>query len=181
MAALVTVHNVGETTFRDLYAGKEYVIPPGARVVMEAEAPCLWLGYPGLRDDPLKADFRRRDQHTRLRQRYGWHQGIGETEETWEKVRPKLEVYTMDDQRVWMILDDPEGTKGATPLEAAQPSGTEEIAMLRDAFERQQAELEAMRKLILAREEQDEIPELIAEDKPRKVPVGARSRGPSER
>lgn len=177
MAALVRVRNVGDTAFVDSWQGNDYVIPAGQEIIMEAEGPCLWLGYPGLRDDPLRADFKRTDQYARLRARLGFHGGpAGQTEKDWERMRPKLEVYKLDtNERVYMILDDPTGELDKGHLVDAPVTGNEDTAYLEERLESQQREIDALRTLVEARQGNDEpLPEQVAEDTPRQVPVGAR-------
>lgn len=186
MAALVRVVNTGDKPFIDSFENREYTIGPGKEIVVDAEAPSLWLGFPGLRDDPNKAVFARTEQFDRLRLRYGYHAGLGHDESDWEALRPKIEVYTFDPegpgQRVWMILDDPTGERsGGSPLVEHAPAGGESTTALQERLDRQEQELEALRRLLEARMGTAEEPEVLPEDKPRKVPVGARQRGASER
>lgn len=183
MPALVEVRNVGDVDFVDSFERKQYRIPAGSKAIVDAEVACLWLGYPGLRDEPTRGIFTRTDQHYRLRARFGWHAGLME-EDRWEALRPKLEVYTLEGERVWMILDDPTGENTRrSPLVEQEIQAASELDLLRERMEQQERELEAMRNLIqgkVAEQETGEGGDEAEEDKPRQVPVGARSRGKSK-
>lgn len=149
MARLVKVRNVGDSMFTDKCNGAEYTIPPNSEIIVEEDVVSIWMGWPGLVDDPVRKIRDRTDTYRRLRLRYGWHEGMGLTDEDWEQMRPKLEVYDLTDARVWTVLEDPEGTQGNGAVHVTDGS---DLASMRAAFDRQQKELEALRRLLEAKD-----------------------------
>lgn len=79
-------------------------ILPGKAVFVEWEKALFWLGDPGTQDQ------RRREEFDRKRTWYGFAQGMM-TEDEWEDMRPKLEVFNQEGERIFMALDDPDGSK----------------------------------------------------------------------
>lgn len=178
MAALVRVRNVGALPWegpRAKFNNQEYPIPVGEEIICDGEIACTWLGYPAMRDDPNKAQFHRTEAFNRLRQTYGWSAGFDQ-EPDWEEMRPKLEVYTMKGERIWMILDDPEGKLAKPQEDVVRP---DDIEWLKAQVARQEEELDALKAQTAAREQQGDVPSELPEDKPRRVPVGA-ARGKSQ-
>lgn len=172
--ALVNIKNVGDKEFVDSFNGFEYIIPPARELIAEEEVAATWLGWWGLRDDPARNVFDRRNTYARLRLRYGWHEGTSMSEDEWAEHRPHLEVSTLDGTRLWTVLDDPTGTKSRTRPRADLAEA--DLDVLRSAYEQQQSELEALRQMVEQRmAEPDGKAQPAMRDEPRRTPVGARS------
>lgn len=116
---MVRVKNTGKRPFKDGFNSRTYEIKPGADVFVPFDAVCLWLGHPSVFDvSPRQRG--RTDLFFRLRQRYGAYDTIekvdGEdvavgADEMWQRNQPHLEVYTLEGERVYTIIDDPDGDK----------------------------------------------------------------------
>lgn len=104
MQQIVRVKNVGTERFSDMFNSQPTMIDPGGETLVSMDAVALWLGDPGTRD----IDSRRRnrtDEFERLLTRYGVYQN----EHIWDQVRPKLEVFTLDGDRIATVSEDPRG------------------------------------------------------------------------
>lgn len=147
-ARLLKVRNTGEAEWTGKYGGAVYAIPAGEEIIVEESVVSVWLGWPGLVDDAKRKIMDRTNKFQHLRAKYGWHDGMGMTDEDWEKMRPPLEVFTLDEERVYTVLDDPTGEQMGNMLTPR----TTDMADLQNAYTRQQAELEALRKLLEAKD-----------------------------
>lgn len=105
MQQIVRVKNVGTERFSDMSNSQPTMIEPGGETLVSMDAVTLWLGDPDSRDFDARRTFRT-DEFERLLTRYGVYQN----EHMWEQIRPKLEVYTLEGQRILTVADDPRGT-----------------------------------------------------------------------
>lgn len=105
MQQIVRVKNVGTERFTDMFNSQPTMIEPGGETLVSMEAVSLWLGEPETRDIDSRRKFRT-DEFERLLTRYGVYQN----EHMWDQVRPQLEVFTLDGDRIATVADDPRGT-----------------------------------------------------------------------
>lgn len=105
---IVKIRNVGTSDWVDGFNGTRYKIPAGAEVYLPRGAAITWLGDWTAYDDGRNND--RFAEHERLRMRYGAYENDG----LWEAVKPKLEVYSTDGERIPTVIDD--GPDGAAPV-----------------------------------------------------------------
>lgn len=121
-------------THRLKFQNTDTELKPGQSMMVNWEQACFWLGDPGT------LDARRRDEYDRKRTWWGFALGFDkETEEeasasgtpgaSWETKRPKLEVYAQDGQRLYMVLDDPDGTKSNPAISAPAPMADQLAAL----------------------------------------------------
>lgn len=106
---MMRVVNVGDKEFKDGWDGNKFVIPPGGERFVPFDAIEVWLGHPDAMDTSENNRVRLAE-YTRLRVRYGAY----EFDDKWEENKPRLEVYTLEGDRVTTVVDDPEG-EGITP------------------------------------------------------------------
>lgn len=108
--------NVGDTPVKLKHAGLgPVVLQPGADAILPIEYATLNVGHPNARDEGKN---RWREQaFNHLRTRWGFYPGLM-PESDWDEMKPKIELYTLDGQRLYSVIDDPEGVKG-TPAELA--------------------------------------------------------------
>lgn len=135
MQQILRLKNVGTDRFSDMYDNQKYSIEPGGETLAPYEAVCLWLGDPESRD----YDARRRertDEYERLSTRLG----VYHDQHLFEAARPKLEVWTLDGQRITTVTEDPTGS-GMT-INVSADSTTE--AILRDQLDSMKQQMDAI-------------------------------------
>ncbi len=101
---IVRVKNIGSSPFKSKYDSESYTVPPGSESLVPYAAMILWAGNP----DARNIDARQRNRTlevNRIRVKYGAY----ENEEKWAVNKPSLEFHTMDGERIWTVMDDPEG------------------------------------------------------------------------
>lgn len=137
------VVNKGKTEFSATYANNRFVIKKGKTAVVPRDAVNLWFGDPDTRDDPNdRSRYYRTAEFARLRIKYGVYDGVPgrqTMEEAWEERTPKVEVYDLDDNRLYTVVEDPEGLESAP---APTPSRMElNLAAQLEDMERQMTAL----------------------------------------
>lgn len=109
---VVRVRNTGQKPYVGQYANIKYTIPVGGENVVPWEAATLWLGDPRRVNDERRGYFERDEELTRVLIRMGSHglddRNLSDAERALVD-RPLLEVYDIDNTRIPMLLDDPEG------------------------------------------------------------------------
>jgi len=206
----VKVHNTGDTLLRfpipkaagDNRPGIRFAeIEPGAHQIMPFLSAVAAFGHPGERDLSPK-QRNRAEQYRRLRLQWGFAEGFDvETEAervvhrfpdetgSWEAKMPDFAVTTLDDQRIYMLIEDPQGTKpqpngdgGVISSDLAPNASTDALLALVTKLTSQVAE---MQQQLIAQgegahspaEEQPEIPRPpdqeppVGEDTPSASPV----------
>lgn len=144
-----------EREFRDAYNGNTYRALAGSETIVPVEASILWFGNPGARD----IDARRLDrtaEFKRLRVRYGCYDNLDNPDgptPMWEAVKPKVEVFTLDGERVITVVDDPFGELSA-PVNMTNSEHQEERSETA-ALRGQVAELTALVNRLLGAENTD--------------------------
>lgn len=108
------------------FQNQDLTLKPGKSTMVNFEQAAFWLGDPGT------LEGRRRDEYDRKRTYWGFALGFN-TDADWEAMRPKLEVYNQDGQRIFMVLDDPDGSQ-SNPVTSASDISTlavnDQIAVL---------------------------------------------------
>lgn len=172
--SVIRIRNNGEKPYKDQYASTTYVVPPGGENVIPWEAALLWLGDPRLLDDERHGFFARAEELQRVLIRMGSHgldgRNLSEAERAIED-RPSLEVYDIDNNRIPMLLDDPDG-ENVVPASFVKGEKDDLFAEL-DKVKAYQAQL---LQLIQENQNQTAAPglEAAADDSPQRVP------GPSD-
>lgn len=137
-ASVVRVRNVGSVPFSSGFANNTYTIAVGAETIIPYDAAVLWLGDPNSRD----LDGTRRNrlaEYTRLRTKYGAYAD----ETSWDKNKPKLEVYDLDGNRLYTVVDDPEGLESSPAPAQSTPT------LVQEQMDRMAKELELLRGLLM--------------------------------
>lgn len=101
---VVRLKNVGKEKWFGRYNNQPYTIFPGGEGIAPFIAICNWFGHP----DAVDTDPRNRHRFNeleRLRVKYG----VYDDDTKWDANTPKIEVFTLDGERVLTVLDDPEG------------------------------------------------------------------------
>jgi hypothetical protein len=161
------IRNMADTEFKGMYNGNVYKALAGSETIVPVEAAILWFGNPHARD----IDARRLDrtaEFKRLRVKYGAYDNLDDPNGVtpmWESVKPQVEVYTLDGDRVITVVDDPFGEMTAT-VEVTRSERTEQQGQV-EALTAQLADMQAMLNRLVNGEttDPDADPE-AAEDAP---------------
>lgn len=119
------------------YNSVKYPLRPDIPAIVPVEAMWNWLGNPELVD----LDEQRRprtDAFMRLQFKYGAY-----AERQWQDVKPNVEVYDLDDNRITTIVDDPDG-EAITP----QSRTIHENTLLLERMAAQEHELKQLRQIL---------------------------------
>lgn len=155
--------NTSDREWSDSFASQKYRVPAQSEGLAPIDAVRLWFGDPELRD--VGDDNARDREYKRLRQRYG--AGMGTDDAEWEAQKPRMEVYTLDGERVTTVIDDPTGASLAdAPIERDQ------YEALRGMVANQEKELAEMRRILKDEGNALDAGDDVAEDEPRQVPTG---------
>lgn len=164
---IVRIRNTGKDAFKDQYGAVPYAIPAGEAVIIPFDAACLWLGDPRVINKPTLSQYDRDDELHRVKTRLG--AVVKEAmSEPWEP--PALEVEDLEGNRIYMVVEDPDGLKGSIPTKTFGLSDTEAVAAELEAVKRQQAALLA-RLDELSRGADAPTLDDVPDDVPSKVPV----------
>ena len=144
---LLRIRNVGDRPLVLRHDEKGHVtIEPGQERILPAEYAYVYFGNPAARD--VGKDKSREFEWRRCRTLWGFYGGLMSPED-WERIRPKFECYDLDGNRVYMVLDDPDGT-----LAGAVPSAAQSDAVERAGVEAQiaalQAQVDRLSRLLVA-------------------------------
>lgn len=134
------VRNVGTSTFTDTWEAATYVIKPGQDALAPVEAVWCWFGKPDVVNGPFNKD--RDAELFRLRCRYGAYDDGA----MWEDNRPRCEVYGPDGERVWTVVDDPQGEK-VQPVATTAEEKAQLMAYIRKLQDDQQAMQDRLEEL----------------------------------
>lgn len=142
---VIYAKNVGDTIVRWKYANQPYIIKPGQMAIVPWECMCLWMGNPEAMDlDERRRN--RRDELTRLQFKFGCY-----TDPVlWEELKPKVECYTLSDERITTVVDDPYG-------ESIHPDVTTKAQnqLMAERMAKLEAELKSLRRTALVQDNQD--------------------------
>lgn len=119
------------------YNSTPYPLRPGIPAIVPVEAMWLWMGHP----DAVDIDERRRprtEEYRRLQIKYGAY-----ADRQWEDVKPRIEVYDLDDNRIYTVVDDPDGER-LTP----ETRTIHENQLLMERMEQQERELKQLRQIL---------------------------------
>lgn len=123
----------------------DVVIAPGASRVVPLEYATVSFGHPAAKGDNRKVEY------GLCRTLWGHYPGI-DTEDDWERTRPRFEVTDLDGARIWMVLDDPEGVNGFSGPAAVDLADDSSVLK---AMERMQAEIDRMAKILASGKGED--------------------------
>lgn len=146
-------------------------IKPGEEAILPSSYGTVFFGNPAARNDTK--ELARETEHKRVLQLWGIYPGLKEeglTEaETAAEAMPAFEVADMDGERIFMVLDDPDGTLGGdqdVELSTAERSNAQLQAQVAD-LQAQMAQLMAA----MSRETVAAVPEPA----PAAIPAGEQS------
>lgn len=145
---LVRCHNLGSTELRLAYNSRLFKVPAGGQMFIPAEAAVIHFG------DWTQRGDRRMEEYRRIRGHHGCVPGESyedtpgadriPSDVLWEQRRPQVELYTVTDEKIVTVMDDPTGeTLGAV----GAPDDDKEriLAALQAQLNRLEAELAAER------------------------------------
>lgn len=155
MPPIVRIHNAGDTTFTDMFNGQPFSIPPGGDEFIDFDAMCLWLGHPEANNNDPRNRVRVAE-YQRLRTRYGvsaqelqlnMNGQQVDTNELFDQMRPKLEVYDTQGKPIITVADDPDGT-----LLTAKPETAPSQELILSRMQQMEQEMAALRSELAQRE-----------------------------
>lgn len=105
----VRLVNTGDRVFDYHYQSQKHLIAPGADRIVPWDCASSLFGDPFTMDS--SSDRARTRVYKQTRGFYNYSDGTT-TEEQWEVLRPKIEVYDLEtNQRIFMVIEDPDGRK----------------------------------------------------------------------
>lgn len=139
-------------------AGKERIVPLDHATVN--------FGNPGAKNEGK--DRVRAAEYSRIRTLWGFYPGI-QTEDEWEDERPQAEVYDLDDQRLYFVIDDPDGTLGSN-LAGARVSERTDTEFLNDRIGELENQINKLLQVVAA-QTGDAVPTPSSTTVPQEPPV----------
>lgn len=170
----VEIRNVGESRFVGEYAMQRWVVEPGDKTLAPYHAACLWFGDPravnvGDANARPELQFRAREID-RLGVKYGlagdpWYSDdVDMDRETFNEANndhykpqrykagrhpnlPKCEVYDLNGDRLWTVIEDPEGARDKEPA-----TTTAEKDVTLESINALQAQIKELQNRLLLRD-----------------------------
>lgn len=139
--SIVQVVNVStdrDYTFRNDTFG-DVTLHPGERKAVPLGVALVSLGNPGALN--VGKNRHRDDERAHVQQYNGYREGT--TEGTWADYCPPIEVYSMENERIWMVHDDPYGEKATLQTADAVFQATDPETIRRNALAAAEAEAAA--------------------------------------
>jgi len=180
---IVLARNVGDETYTIRHNKRKFDIIPGGELHLPWDALASFLGDPRVMDvgrnkfrrvlyDQMRAvnnfqlgfDTETRKQATEKQLRTGI-----ETH-SWEERRPPIEVYTIEGQRIYMLIDDPTGEEENPWGRMRAPEDSSNTSLLEAQVARLQSQLDQLSKVLIERAN-DSLPAALAEPAPEVVPI----------
>lgn len=168
---VVRIKNNSKEDFVGKYDQNVYRVKAGQEAIAPVEASWHWFGRPHAIDGRKKE---RTDEVNRLNVLYGlFDDESGSIAEKRERNVPKCEVYDLDGERIYTVLDDPKG-------ERINPSdqSAHEAELMNDQIQKLQRELAALTSAAALADtspdyqpSSDVLVEEVPDDTPTKVPV----------
>lgn len=147
---LIEIRNLDNKPLTLRHDGKGNVtIDPGAKRILPLDYATIHFGHPAARNEGK--DKARDVEYKNARRMWGFYPGIYD-EADWEAMRPKVECYDLDGERVYMVLDDPDGTYAAKArghVTAGQSDAVEARGVERQ-IAAMQAQIDKLTGLLLA-------------------------------
>lgn len=140
MLDIVKVKNVGDkpvTLRHDRYG--DMTLDPGKSRIIPLAIALVNFGNPGAIDIDAKNKLREAER----RHVWGWwgyFPGLM-TPAEWEALRPTIEVYDVEDNRVYMVHDDPYGEHASSEIQGAVIAATDPDALYQAGLAMQQKRL----------------------------------------
>lgn len=138
----------------------DVIIEPGKERIVSIYHIIINFGNPGARNEGKnrvrEADF------NALRTRWGFYSGIypeaawdgealfAETGEMVGPFKPQIEVYDLDDNRIWTIIEDPEGKKGTGEFTLTQEA--QDSAFVNKRIESLEAQIQQLVGLLASQQ-----------------------------
>lgn len=139
---LVKIRNTHDT--KDLPLNHDELghitVPAGEEVIVPLAYLVVCFGHPSARN--VGVNRAREDEYKQALTWWGMYPGMNEDD--WDDLRPSFEAYTMDDERIWTVLEDPEGTRG--PLKTASP-GEVSTNTVQGEIEDLQAQIDQLKRI----------------------------------
>ena len=171
MADIVVCKNLGQVPLKVAYNSRVTVIPAGGQGFLDREAAIIHFGNWEARNHQRPDGtwvYDRRFELQRIKGLAGSDKdgkSALEHPEVWEARRPRVELFTPDNQRIVQVADDPDGD---SLVEETKPDVAAQMRWM-------EAQLEALRQQLDERDAAD--PVMIPEDTP-ETAVRRRTRTP---
>lgn len=137
MPDFVKIINKNDKPFDFHQNNRKRVLQPGEDAIIPWGLACSLFGHPSTLNVHPRNERDKLYQKVRSRFNYtlgmvppeAHEQGIRNPEDWWEVIRPRIDVYDIENnERVWMVIDDPTGEHMSQPPKSV--SGSADIAML---------------------------------------------------
>ena len=130
-------------------SNQKRIIPKGGEIMVPWDIAVSLFGDPGTVDTPQ--DPARTRAWKQSRGQYGYITG-GMTQEEWEDIRPKVEVYDVEtNERIVMVIEDPEGLDSNGQHRMSQEGINN--ANLEQAIAHQQKQIEKLTELLMSQQQ----------------------------
>lgn len=126
----VRIVNNSDKPFRGVFEQRATVVRPGSVEFVPWAAACTWFGNPELRN--TETSRQREAEFKHLLAKYGVYHHA----ELAPALLPKIEVTDLQGNRIYMVLDDPDGRLANAP-DATDASSTEAQVLERRVYEMQ--------------------------------------------
>lgn len=144
---IIEFRNVGDKPVPLKHAGMgKVILQPGKSAILPIEYATLNVGHPNARNEGK--NLWRDQAYKHIRTRWGFYPGLM-TEEEWDEMKPTIELYTLDGERLYSVIDDPEGVMGNPETVEGQPAGD---AFLQSQVAAMQKQIERLTALIAAQQ-----------------------------
>lgn len=164
---IVRLKNNSGKEFKDQYGSTPYRCPDGDSIIVPFDAACLWFGDPRVFDRPALAQYDRKNEFNRVKVRMGIAVKEAQSDD-WEF--PNITVETLDGDRVYMAIEDPEGVKASGVLSSRQ--GLDDRQVIAEELERmKKAQADLLARLNDLQNASAPGLEDVPDDIPTKVPV----------
>jgi hypothetical protein len=165
---LIRVKNVDDKDIT-LRGNTVYTIPVGGERIIPFTEAASWFGDPRLQD--IGREQLRTMAWGQIQNLWGYTEGMMYLRDrwdptqgflTWDDFRPKVECYNMDDERVYFIMDDPEGVHSFAGPKLVDPA-YQDAQVLNDRIAQNERELAELRSMLLERQTNEQTTSASAE------------------
>lgn len=97
----------------------DVTLKPGQETVLPLAYATVNLGNPYAQN--VGRNREREEQFKDVRRRWGFYPGLM-PESDWDEIKPKIELYTLDGERLYSVIEDPDGVMSQPVIESEDTS-----------------------------------------------------------